>query len=269
MSIPTVGSGSSPVRPRQAVLLLFGVLLAAALLSGGCAGKNPYPTGSFERAVFFAEQGKDLEAVGAFESFVRHNPTDSLAAEAQYRKAMVYMETHEYPLAAVEFQILRKDYPTSPLVEDALFEEGKAYLFQVGRVERDLTGAYEARLHFLNFSQEYPGSEHMDEVVGYMQDISDLMVRKRLEQVKVYGQLKRYSAVALVLDDVLREEAGSSLIPRVMWERALAAERLDDPDTAADMYEKLIQQYPDSEYRQWAAEALRKLDEQDSDDSDT
>ena len=121
--------------------------------------------------------GKNIEAVAALESFIRHNPTDSLAAEAQYLKAMTYMDMKEYPLAAVEFQILRKDYPTSHRVEDAYFQEGVAYLEQVGRIERDITGAYEARLHFLKFSQRVsrlratcPRSS------TYMQEISDLMV---------------------------------------------------------------------------------------------
>ncbi len=266
MSSSAESKGTDARWPRLVVPGLWALLLGAALLNGGCAASNPYPPGSYERGVFFAEQGKDLEAVGSFESFVRHNPTDSLAAEAQYRKAMTYMVMEDYPIAAVEFQIMRKDYPTSPFVEDALFEEGKAYLFQVGRVERDLTGAYEARLHFLKFSQEYPGSHYMPEVIAYMEEISDQMVRKRLEQVKVYGQLKRYSAVAIVLDDVLQSEAGSSLLPRVMWERAKVAERLDDPDTAAEMYEKLISQYPEGEYRDRAAKGLRKLDEEEDDE---
>lgn len=262
MSIWCTKRWTAAVGPRRVAAGLFGLLLAASLLSAGCAGRNPYASGSFERGVYFADNGKNLEAVGSFESFIRQNPTDSLAAEAQYRKAMTYMEMEDYPLAAVEFQIMRKDYPTSPFVEDALFAEGKAYLFQVDRVERDITGAHEARLHFLKFSQEYPGSRYMPEVVDYMQQISDLMVRKRLGQVKVYDQLKRYRAIAIVLDDVLKEEAGSTLIPQVMWERARVAERLEDPDTAAAMYESLVGQYRDGEYAERAAAALRELDVQ-------
>jgi outer membrane assembly lipoprotein YfiO len=241
----------------------LGVLAAVA---AGCGGSNPHPPGSYERGVYFAEQGKDVEAVAALESFVRQNPTDSLAAEAQYLKGMTYLEMGEYPLAAVEFQILRKDYPTSPRVEDALFREGIAYLWQVGRIERDITGAYEGRLHFLKFSQEYPSSEHMPEVLDYMSEISDLMVRKRLEQVKIYKQLRRYEAVAITLDDVIKEEAGSSLIPEVLWERAKIAEKLNDPDKAADMYEMLMSGYPDSGYAERANKALRGLDEKFDED---
>ncbi len=240
-----------------------GVLTGLGMMLAGCGATNPHPVGSFERGVFFAEQGKDPEAVAALESYIRNNPTDSLSAEAQYLKGMTYMSMGEYPLAGVEFQILRKDYPTSPLVEDALFQEGVSYLEQVGRIQRDITGAYEARLHFLKFSQEYPGSARMPEVTAYMEQISDLMVQKRLEQIKIYKQLRRYEAVAITMDDVLVEEAGSSLIPEVLWERAQAAEKLDDPDSAGRSYERLISEFSDSRYTGRAEKALRNLDDKE------
>ena len=254
----------SMIEFRVFIPVLFVVLCFLA----GCGARNPHPVGSYERGVFYAEQGKDVEAVAALESYIRNNPTDSLTAEAQYLKGMTYMEMGEYPLAGVEFQILRKDYPISSRVEDALFQEGVAYLNQVGRIERDVTGAYEARLHFLKFSQEYPDSRHMPAVVEYMAGISDLMVRKRLEQVKIYKQLRRYNAVAITLDDIMDEEAGSSLIPDVLWERAKAAEKLDDPDTAARMYERLISEYPDCRYVKKAGKALRKLDDMESEEDE-
>ena len=244
-------------------------LLWMLSVMAGCGASNPHPVGSYERGVFFAEQGKDVEAVAALESYIRKNPADSLTAEAQYLKGMTYMEMGEYPLASVEFQILRKDYPTSVRVEDALFQEGVAYLEQVGRIERDITGAYEARLHFLKFSQEYPNSPRMPEVVAYMAEISDLMVHKRLEQIKIYKQLHRYEAVAITLDGILSEEAGSSLIPDVLWERARVAGKLDDPDTAGRMYERLVSEFPDSRYADRAGKALRALDdEEDEEDRD-
>lgn len=247
------------LKPRLFVAGLFVLLVGLSWLSAGCSAKNPHATGSYERAVYYAEHGKNIEAVGAFESFVRNNPVDSLTAEAQYRKALTYMAMEEYPLAAVEFQIMRKDYPTSPLVEDALFEEGKAYLRQVGRIERDVSGAYEARLHFLKFSQEYPGSQHMPEIVGYMQEISDLMVRKRLKQIKVYEQLRRHKAIAIVLDGIMSDESASTLIPQVMWERARVAKVLEDPATAVAMYEALVELGTEGEYHDRAVAALGKI----------
>ncbi len=242
--------------------LVLTAVLCLTLLSSlaGCGMSNPYPKDSFQRAAFYAEKGKNLEAVTALESFVRRNPTDSLAYEAQYLKALTYMEMKEYPLAAVEFQILRKDYPTCDRIEDSFFQEGVAYFRQVGKVERDVTGGHEARLHFLKFSQDYPQSKHMPEVVSIMQQISDIMVAKRLQQAKVFWQLKRYSAIDNTLETALEDEPGSKLLDKVMWERGRANEKLDRPDTARLMYQRLLDEYPDSPLAGKARGAMDRLD---------
>jgi len=233
--------------------------LALGVLAGGCGSRNPHAPGTLDRADFFAGKGQRLEAVAAYEAFVRHNPTDSLAAEAQFRKAMMYMELKEFPLAAVEFQILRKDFPTSPRVEEALFQEGLSYLRQVGDLRRDASGALEARAHFLRFRSTYPHSTHLAAVDAELAGISDLLVRKRLQQVQVFRQLGRWPAVAAVLDGLLTDEPQSSLIPEVLWVRAQAAVKLDDPSGATAFCERLVADYPDGEYAARAAELAARL----------
>jgi outer membrane assembly lipoprotein YfiO len=233
--------------------------LALGVLAGGCGTGNPHPPGTLERADFFADKGNRLEAVAAYEAFVRHNPTDSLAAEAQFRKAMIYLDLKEYPLAAVEFQILRKDFPTSERVEEAMFQEGVAYLRQVGDIGRDATGALEARSHFLRFRSTYPQSARLAAVDAELAGISDMLVRKRLAHVEVFVQLGRWQAVATVLDGLLTDEAQSSLIPDVLWERARAAVKLDDPSGAAAFCDRLAAEYPASRYAAEAAALAARL----------
>ncbi len=251
----------NPVQARGLVTIwLAAIILLTIVFFSGCGAGNPFPSGSYERGVLFVEQEKYPEAVSALEAFVRHNPTDTLASEAQYLKAMSYMDMEEYPLAVVEFQILSKDFPTSARVEDAMFQQGLAYFRQVGKVERDITGAHEARLHFLKFSQLYPQSSHMDEVISTMQDISDLMVLKRLEQAHVFRQLKRPQAVVMVLGEVLKNEANSRLLDRVLWERGQAAAKVGDFALARETYQRLLDDYPESSYKSKANKALARLD---------
>jgi outer membrane protein assembly factor BamD len=239
-------------------LLLLGTCLALGAGSG-CGTSNPYSLGSFERGTFWLERGRFQEAAEAFEIFVRQNPTDSLAAQAQFEKARAYMEIKEYPLAAVELQILRQDFPISPLVEDAMYLEGWCYYNQIGRIERDVTPAYEARVHWLEFARTYPTSKYMPEVRLAMQEIADLMVLKQLRAAKVYEQLGRWEAVGITLERILEQEPSSSLLDQVLWKRAKVAERLDDPNTAMVMYQRLVDGYPDSEYRERSQKALGKL----------
>ncbi|MBU8869237.1 MAG: outer membrane protein assembly factor BamD [Gemmatimonadales bacterium] len=240
-------------------------LLAAAGLSLslagmiGCGAGNPFPVGSYERGQHFVEKENYVEAVAALESFVRHNPTDSLAAEAQFLKAMTTMKMDEFPLAAVEFQILRKDYPTSNRVEEANFREGIAYFRQVGRIERDISGALGARRHFQDFLVKYPQSSFRPEAEGFLLDISDLVVLKRLRQCKVFRQLRRFGAIELTMDLVLTQEPGSRLIDRVLFERAKVAGKLEDAETQVTMYRRLVQEYPDSPLAEKARSELEGI----------
>lgn len=248
------------MRPNRSAGFLLALGLAAILalvLTGGCGTGNPYPPGSYDRAEFFVDHGKNFEAVAAFESFVRRNPTDSLAAEAQFRKGMTYLAMKEYPLAAVEFQILRKDYPTSDLVAEAMYREGQAYLFEVGKVERDISGAYSARRQFLAFLDRYPESPFRTEAEQSLTDISDIVVRKRLQEIDVYRQLHRYKAVAATLDNLLTDEKRSSLRDEVLWERAQIAFKLGQQEEGNRFLIQLRDNYPDSPYAKKVNSQLR------------
>ncbi len=247
-------------RGRWTAFWLLGLAVGlVASLAAGCGTTNPHPSGTYERARFWFDKGRYQDAADAYGVFVRQNPTDSLAAQAQFEKARAYMKTREFPLAAVEFQILVKDHPISPLVEDALFHQGECYYLQVGRIERDVTPADEARLHWLEFARKYPQSAYMPQVQRYMAEIADLMVRKRLQRADVYRRLGRWEAVAISLDRTLQEEPSSGLLDEVLWQRARAAERLEEPDVAIAMYRRLVAQYPQSAHHGRARAALQRL----------
>jgi len=239
-------------RHPRTVILVSQIGLVLALLGlcwlGGCGAGNPYPTGSFDRGAHYNSNGKHHEAVQALENFIRQNPTDSLAAQAQYLKAMSYMEIDEYPLAAVELKILRKDYPTSELVEDAFFQEGVAYFRQVGRVQRDLTGAYESRAHFGQFARVFPGSDYFPEVSEYLVRISDLVVEKQLGVADVYRHLGRHKAAMLALEAILVEEPGSTLLDEVLYLMGEAAVRAEEYSRARAAFEQLLTEYPESSF---------------------
>jgi outer membrane protein assembly factor BamD len=245
---------------RAAILICATVALLPLLFSlGGCGTRNPYPPGSFERGQRYYEKNKPHEAVEVFNTFIRQNPTDSLAAKAQYLKALSYIEIKEYPLAAVELKILRKDYPTSELVEDAYFYEGVAYFKQVGRIERDVTGAYDARAHFLKFLEFYPNSEYAEQARDYLQQVSDMVVRKRLSAANVYRHLGEHGAVMVVMETTLLEEADSSLLAEVLYRLGEAAYRLGESDKARTAYQRLVDEYPDSRYAGAARGRLNSL----------
>ncbi len=246
---------------RQSTISLLGAvgfLLMATLLSG-CGATNPHPPGSYDRAQAFQENGKHHEAVAAYSAFLRRSPTDSLAAQAQFEKAMSYMEVGEYPLAAVELQILRQEYPTSDLVEQAVFEEANAFYRQVGRVERDITPAFDARYRYQTFLESYPASSYSSEARERIIDISDMIVSKRLKQLSVYKRLGRDEAVAVTLDRLIEAEPLSRLRPDVMLRRARLARDTQEYDIALALTARIMDEYPVAAAAVAAADLAREL----------
>jgi outer membrane protein assembly factor BamD (BamD/ComL family) len=129
-----------------------------------------------------------------------------------------------------------------------------------------VTQAYEARLHWLDFARQYPTSEFMPQVRAYMQEITDLLVEKRLRAVKVYRQLGRWEAVGISLDRILDDEPTASRLDEILYERGRVAERLEDWVKADQVYRRVVDEYPDSKYRDKARDGLRRLANRDDED---
>ena len=238
--------------------LAASVLILAAC-AVGCGSSNPYPVGSYERAVDFRDRGKHQQAADAYGLFLRRSPTDSLAAQAQFDKARSYMEIKEYPLAAVEYQILRQEYPTSELLEEAMFQECESYLLQVGRAERDMTPGFEARDRYLSFLRTYPMSPFRPTVEERLVQISDMVVVKQLKTVDLYRRLKKHESAAIVLDRLIESERKTRLRDRLFWERYRTAIRLEETPVAIEQLEHLIAECPGSSYLNQAQKQLTRL----------
>jgi len=239
-------------------MLMAGTLLGLGLLAG-CGGSNSHISGTFAHAESYRVAGKHREAVEAYSLFLRRSPTDSLATLAQFEKAMSYVVLKEFPLAVVEFQILRQEYPTSELVEEAFFREGEALLAQVNGVEKDITAAHEAREQFLAFLQTYPASPFGNQARARLVEISDLVVSKHLRSAHMYKRMKKYEATVVVLDRLLATERRSTLVPVILIERAGMARILAAPQDERRFLQRIIDEYPNSSQAKSARRRIASL----------
>ena len=248
---------------RPALFLLIGaalLLCAAVFPLSGCGTANPYAAGSFERGERYFESGKHQEAADSFGQFLRSSPTDSLAPQAQMMKARSYMALEEYPMAAVELQILRQEYPTSDLLEEAAFLEAESHYLQIGRMERDISEAYVARDLLNRYLIAYPVSSRSPEARDYLRRISNLVVSKTLKNINVYRQLKRWRAVTIALDRCIEDETDSDLRDKLYWQRYMAGLKLDGEDDPTRFLQMLIDEYPESKRADEARSLLADLE---------
>lgn len=250
---------SSHFRSGPATTCAGFALAVAVLTLGGCAGTNRLPSATYERALYDHERGHDREAVTTIEQFLRRSPGDSLAAPAQRLKTLALMKLKEYPLAAVELQILRQEYPTSGFASESWFLEGVALFRQVGRMERDIAPALEARSRFQRFLTDWPEAPQASEAHDYLVRISDLEMQKKLGEAEVYVQLGQPAAAGVVLDTVLAQEKEGRLRPRLLLRRAEVALKAKRPQDAAAAWQRLVADHPDSPEAVVAQRALARL----------
>ncbi len=245
-------------RPRARSMALAAAF-CGGLAAGGCGTTNPHPAGSLERAQHYQQRGKGREAVAALDQFLRRDPPDSVAVAAQAMKARAYMGLEEYPLAAVEWQILRQEYPGTGEAAESLYEEGLCELRQVGRLQRDVTPAQRARNLLRRYLQQHPAGPRAADARARLQEISDLLVRKKLGEIQVYRRLGRPEAAGIVLDALIENESESSLLPQLLLLRGELALRARQPETAVRAFTRLVEDHPQSPQAARARRELSKL----------
>jgi len=72
-----------------------------------------------------------LDAQNYLKRFLNLRPGHALADSAQFLLGRAQYESRSYPEAAVEFAILVREFPRSPLRDDASYHECRCYFAQM------------------------------------------------------------------------------------------------------------------------------------------
>lgn len=201
------------------------VLIAAAMVMAGCSSKQATTLKADE--VYFAEGKKALEkkryleAVEKFQQLVGSYPGSTLVAEAQYLLAEAYFRNADYVNATFEYQRLADSYPSSQWVDEAQFQIAESYYRQRRRPELDQKETSDALVHFRLFIDDNPQSPLVEQARQRIDDCRSLLAHKLFLSGQLY-------------------------------------QRQDHLDAATALYQKLLQDFPDTP---WYWEALAELGE--------
>lgn len=200
-------------------------LVAAAMLAVGCSSKQALTLKADE--VYFAEGKKALEkkryleAVEKFQQLVAGYPGSTMVADAQHLLAEAYFRNSDYVSAVFEYQRLVDSYPASEWVDEAQFQIAESYYRQRRRPELDQKETNDALVHFRLFIDDNPGSPLVDQASQRIEDCRSLLAHKLFLSGRLY-------------------------------------QRQGHVDAAATLYQKLLQDFPDTH---WYWEAVAALGE--------
>ncbi len=259
-------------------------------------GDAHYATANFDEAIGFYEQavgaepggdyamyqianshyrdGNTYEAVTTFRKLLRIYPYTELREQAQYNIAYVYFLNNNYEQAIEEFRTLIEQYPKTSWAARAQYSIGDAY-YNAGEYEK----AIDAYKKLMN---EYPDSEYLIDAVNGIQYaqmatgeedrsneiLEDFLTshprtgmadRLRFRQAENLMQAGNYEGAIKRFKQYLRVTNSEDMIPAARFNLGESYEQLEREQDAFEEYEKVADNYPDSEEAAQALAALGRL----------
>lgn len=164
--------------------------------------------------------------------------------------------------AAQAYQDWLTFFPTDPLADDASLKVAEAEMRQMGLSDRDISHAKKAELRLKVLLQQYPKSPLRDTVEARLREVQENLAMHNLQVARFYQDVKYSTGKGGLKGAQSRLKEISDKYPcfsyndEVYYRLGTTYQAEEEPDEAARYYQKLVQEFPDSEYNDKAREQL-------------
>ena len=254
------------------------VCVAGLILASGCGAREPeIPPATVDADQVLFGRGTDaLEAEDwtlARECFIQirdNYPQSPLRADARLGVGDTFEgqgTADAYVQAVAEFQDFLSLYPTHPRAPYAQYKLGLVYYHQMRRPERDQTETRAAVREFEVFIERYPTSDLIGEVQAKLRETRDRLSEADFEVGRFYYRNRWYPGAIDRFRSILDGDPGYTGRDAVYFHLADSLRVTDEGAEALPLFERLVEEFPDTEYlelaTQWIAELKQELDLQD------
>ncbi len=164
--------------------------------------------------------------------------------------------------AAQGYQDWLTFFPTDPLADDASLKVAEAEMRQMGLSDRDISHARKAEQRLKVLLQQYPKSPLRPTVEGRLREVQENLAMHNLQIARFYYDVKFETGKGGLkgsqsrLKEIVDKYPCFSFNDEVFYRLAATFQAEEEPDEAARYYQKLLQEYPESEYLEKAREQL-------------
>ncbi|HVI71993.1 MAG TPA: outer membrane protein assembly factor BamD, partial [Pyrinomonadaceae bacterium] len=164
--------------------------------------------------------------------------------------------------AAQAYQDWLTFFPTDPLADDASLKVAEAEMRQMGLSDRDISHARKAEQRLKVLLQQYPQSPLRETVQARLVEVQENLAMHNLQVARFYYDVKFMTQKGGLkgsqsrLKEIVDKYPCFSYNDEVFFRLASTYQAEEEPDEAARYYQKLVQEYPESEYIEKAKEQL-------------
>jgi outer membrane protein assembly factor BamD len=164
--------------------------------------------------------------------------------------------------AAQAYQDWLTFFPTDPLADDASLKVAEAEMRQMGLSDRDISHAKKAEQRLKVLLQQYPKSPLRATVEARLREVQENLAMHNLQIARFYYDVKFSTGKGGLkgaqsrLKEITDKYPCFSYNDEVFFRLASTYQAEEEPDEAARFYQKLVQEFPESEYSEKAREQL-------------
>ena len=242
-------------------------VIAIAAIGAACGSSEPEITPAtlggdeilFERGEAALAEDSWLDARDYFLQVRDNYPQSALRAEARLGVADSFEGqggAASYVSALAEYQEFLSLYPTHPRAPYAQFKLAMVHHHQMRPPERDQSWTQSTIREFELFVERYPDSELVGEARGYLRDARDRLSESEYIVGRYYHRNKWWPGAIERLGTILDSNTEFAGRERVYFYLADAFYNSGELAEALPLFQRLLEQFPDTEFLEDATEAI-------------
>jgi outer membrane protein assembly factor BamD len=244
-------------------------LLFLAMLLAGCGANAPVTAGPGEADKILLERGdaalKERQWVRArqyYSELLESYPQSPLRADAKLGVGDTYLgenNSASYVYAQNEYREFLAFYPTNPRADYAQMQLGMVHFNQMLNPQRDQTETKEAIKEFQTFVDRYPNSKLINEVRKKLREAKDRLSDWDLQVGRFYASIRNYPGAESRFRGILKADPEYTRKDSLYFYLAETLEKVNKPQEALPYYERLLDEYEQSEHLEEARKRIARL----------
>jgi outer membrane protein assembly factor BamD len=253
---------------RRSALFVCAIAIATGL-AGCAADRSMVPPGTVEADKFLFDRGQEelkernwLRAREFFRQIVDNYPQSPFRPDAKLAVGDTYIgeDTTESLLLGInEFREFLTFYPTNPRADYAQYRLAYAYSQQMLSADRDQSPTRDTIKELEVFLERYPNSSLAPEARKVLRDARDRLSESSHRVGMTYFKMRWYPGAIDRFREVIKVDPEYTGRDATYYHLAESLRLTDKKAEALPMYERLLQEFEQSEYLELARKRVAEL----------
>ena len=198
------------------------------------------------------------DAIASWEKVRDSYYSPELNMLAELKIAETYYQSERYEEAATAYADFLRQHPNADRISQVLYRLGMSYFQQILSADRDQTHTENALRVFQDFNQRYPEDIKVEEVGYLIQRCLNRLAEHEVYVGRFYLRTERYQAAITRLERGLAKYPNYYYRDEAYYYLGKAYLEIADNKLAKQVFNKLFEEFPGSEYLDDAQKLLAK-----------